>query len=90
MFFALRHPLLRTALAATVALASVAATAQMSEPVKVGLLSTLSGPGAGLGVDIRDGFELAVKLNNGKLGGRLLGERFSTSGTLNWPSPASP
>jgi branched-chain amino acid transport system substrate-binding protein len=70
MFFALRHPILRTALAATAALASVAATAQMNVPVKVGLLSTLSGPGAGLGVDIRDGFELAVKLNNGQLGGR--------------------
>nr|CBA31456.1 hypothetical protein Csp_F37620 [Curvibacter putative symbiont of Hydra magnipapillata] len=34
------------------------------------MLSTLSGPGAGLGVDIRDGFQLAVKLNGGKLGGR--------------------
>ena len=33
------------------------------------LLSTLSGPGAALGVDIRDGFQLAVKLNGGKLGG---------------------
>jgi len=37
--------------------------------MKVGLISTLSGPGAGLGVDIRDGFELAVKLGDGKLGG---------------------
>ena len=37
--------------------------------VKIGLLSTLSGPGAGLGVDIRDGFQLAVKQNGGKLGG---------------------
>jgi branched-chain amino acid transport system substrate-binding protein len=36
----------------------------------VGLLSTLSGPGAGLGVDIRDGFQLAVKLAGGKLGGQ--------------------
>jgi branched-chain amino acid transport system substrate-binding protein len=41
-----------------------------TEPVKVGLLSTLSGPGAGLGVDIRDGFQLAVKLAGNKLGGR--------------------
>jgi branched-chain amino acid transport system substrate-binding protein len=37
--------------------------------VKVGFLSTLSGPGAGLGVDIRDGFNLAVKTLGGKLGG---------------------
>jgi branched-chain amino acid transport system substrate-binding protein len=37
--------------------------------VKVGLLSTLSGPGAGLGIDIRDGFNLALKHSNGKLGG---------------------
>jgi branched-chain amino acid transport system substrate-binding protein len=37
--------------------------------VKVGFLSTLSGPGAGLGVDIRDGFNLAMKTLNGKLGG---------------------
>ena len=44
--------------------------AQSNEPVKVGLLSTLSGPGAGLGIDIRDGFQLAVKLGGGKLGGR--------------------
>ena len=44
--------------------------AQSNEPVKVGLLSTMSGPGAGLGIDIRDGFQLAVKLGGGKLGGR--------------------
>jgi branched-chain amino acid transport system substrate-binding protein len=48
----------------------VAAAAQSTEPVKIGLLSTLSGPGAGLGVDIRDGFQLAVKLAGNKLGGR--------------------
>ncbi len=33
-------------------------------------MSTLSGPGAGLGVDIRDGFNLAMKHLNGKLGGQ--------------------
>ena len=43
--------------------------ADTSTGVKVGLISTLSGPGAGLGVDIRDGFQLAVKLGDGKLGG---------------------
>jgi branched-chain amino acid transport system substrate-binding protein len=48
----------------------MAAAAQSTDPVKIGLLSTLSGPGAGLGVDIRDGFQLAVKLAGNKLGGR--------------------
>ena len=34
-----------------------------AEPVKVGLITTLSGGGAGLGVDARDGFMLAIKLS---------------------------
>lgn len=57
----------RTLLAALLA-ASLGA-AQAADPVKVGFLSTLSGPAAGLGVDIRDGFQLAMKHLNGKLGG---------------------
>jgi branched-chain amino acid transport system substrate-binding protein len=57
-------------LTAALAAAAAGAWAQSTDPVRVGLLSTLSGPGAGLGVDIRDGFQLAVKLNGGKLGGR--------------------
>jgi branched-chain amino acid transport system substrate-binding protein len=65
-----RFASLRHTLAAALAVCSAAALAQTTEPVRVGLLSTLSGPGAGLGVDIRDGFQLAVKLNAGKLGGR--------------------
>lgn len=32
-----------------------------AEPVKVGMITTLSGGGAGLGIAIRDGFELALK-----------------------------
>ena len=67
--FQLSSPPLRKTLVASVAALALSAIAQ-TEPVKVGLLSTLSGPGAGLGVDIRDGFQLAVKLNGGKLGGR--------------------
>ena len=63
-------PTLKTLLAAAVAVAAMSATAQSTEPVKIGLLSTLSGPGAGLGIDIRDGFQLAIKLGGGKLGGR--------------------
>jgi branched-chain amino acid transport system substrate-binding protein len=46
-----------------------AGTAWAADKVKIGLLSTLSGPGAGLGVDIRDGFNLAVKQAGGKFGG---------------------
>ena len=61
---------LRTLVATAAAVTALSAVAQTSDPVKVGLLSTLSGPGAGLGVDIRDGFQLAVKLGGGKLGGR--------------------
>ena len=56
-------------LAAAAALTLLAAPALAADKVKVGLLSTLSGPGAGLGVDIRDGFNLAVKHSGGKFGG---------------------
>jgi branched-chain amino acid transport system substrate-binding protein len=59
---------MRNTLIASTALLALTAHAQST--VKVGLLSTLSGPGAGLGVDIRDGFQLAVKLSGGKLGGQ--------------------
>lgn len=58
--------LLATLLATTLCTASAV---QAAEGVKVGFLSTLSGPAAGLGVDIRDGFQLAMKHLNGKLGG---------------------
>jgi len=46
---------------------------QAADRVKVGFISTLSGPSAALGVDIRDAFMLAVKLNGGKLGGSRRG-----------------
>jgi branched-chain amino acid transport system substrate-binding protein len=58
----------RSALALLLAAALLPA-AHAADQVKVGLLSTLSGPGAGLGVDIRDGFTLAIKHSGGKLGG---------------------
>nr|WP_164738389.1 ABC transporter substrate-binding protein [Aquabacter cavernae] len=41
-----------------------------ADPVKVGLVSTLSGPSAVLGQHMRDGFLLAVKEMGGKLGGQ--------------------
>jgi branched-chain amino acid transport system substrate-binding protein len=43
--------------------------AQSADKVKIGFISTLSGPSAAIGVDIRDAFLLAVKMNGGKLGG---------------------
>ena len=55
-----------TALATALMLAG---TVHAGDRIKVGFVSTLSGPGAGLGVDIRDGFNLAMKQLNGKLGG---------------------
>ncbi|MET0508731.1 MAG: ABC transporter substrate-binding protein [Burkholderiaceae bacterium] len=60
---------------AAVALTLLAAGATAPSPataadrVKVGLVTTLSGPQAALGTDIRDGFQLAVKLAGNKLGG---------------------
>jgi branched-chain amino acid transport system substrate-binding protein len=60
----MRSKLVAAALAAFLTTGSEAA-----ERIKVGFISTLSGPSAALGVDIRDGFQLAVKLAGGKLGG---------------------
>ncbi|MBS9718254.1 ABC transporter substrate-binding protein [Pseudohalocynthiibacter aestuariivivens] len=45
-----------TAAATVLAIAGMAS----AEPVKVGMITTLSGGGAGLGIDVRDGFMLAV------------------------------
>jgi branched-chain amino acid transport system substrate-binding protein len=47
-----------------------AGAAQAADPIKIGMMTTLSGPGAGLGVDIRDGFNLALKHLDGQMGGR--------------------
>ena len=43
--------------------------AQAANELKIGFLSTLSGPAGTIGIEIRDGFNLAVKLAGGKLGG---------------------
>ncbi len=47
----------------------LAAPALAGEPVKVGMITTLSGGGSALGIDIHDGFALALKQGGGKLGG---------------------
>ncbi|MFC5459287.1 ABC transporter substrate-binding protein [Massilia niabensis] len=60
---------LKAASVATVMSALCCTTAYAADQIKVGFLSTLSGPGGALGADIRDGFELAIKHSGGKLGG---------------------
>src|SRR3954465_9769835 len=48
---------------------AITSVAYSSDKVRVGLVSTLSGPAGALGVDMRDGFNLALKHLGGKLGG---------------------
>ncbi|TYC52157.1 ABC transporter substrate-binding protein [Rhodobacterales bacterium] len=48
-------------LAAAASMLAILSGTAMAEPVKVGMITTLSGGGASLGVDTRDGFMLAVK-----------------------------
>lgn len=47
----------------------VATTGFASEPVNIGMITTLSTKAGYLGEDIRDGFSLAIKQQDGKLGG---------------------
>src|SRR5690348_7733943 len=49
--------------------AAVAPAAFAQDPVKIGLVTTLSGPGGYLGEDVRDAFALAIEQESGKLGG---------------------
>ena len=43
--------------------------AQAAEPVKIGMVTTLSTKAGYLGEEVRDGFKLAISQENGKLGG---------------------
>jgi branched-chain amino acid transport system substrate-binding protein len=58
----------RKSLALT-ALALATAPALAASAIKVGLVTTLSGPNGAPGVEVRDGFNLAMKHLGGKLGG---------------------
>jgi len=49
--------------------ALLATPAGAAEPVKIGMITTLSGGGSALGIDIRDGFALAISQEGGSLGG---------------------
>ena len=52
---------LKSLLLSAAAALSLATAPASAEPVKVGLITTLSGGGAGIGADVRDGFMLALK-----------------------------
>ena len=58
----------RSILSAVFALGAMAA-AETQAQVKIGMVTTLSGPAGYLGQDIRDAFMLAVEREGGKLGG---------------------
>ena len=68
---------MRTRLAAVLTVSALAVSVYASGPIggtaaaelKIGLLTTLSGPGSGLGVDVRDGFRLALRHLGGAIGG---------------------
>ncbi|HET7362373.1 MAG TPA: ABC transporter substrate-binding protein [Burkholderiales bacterium] len=49
--------------------ALLAFSAHAANELKIGFLSTLSGPAGAIGIEIRDGFNLALKLGGNKLGG---------------------
>lgn len=62
--------LVKSTLSAAVgALLLAASAASAQTPVKIGMITTLSGPGGYLGADIRDAFQLAIEMEGGKLGG---------------------
>ena len=63
----LRH---KSLIAIAAVLAAWTSAAHAEDPLKVGIIATLSGPPAVLGQQLRNGFMLAVKDLGGKLGGR--------------------
>ena len=56
-------------LAATIIVLMLAAPAQALSPVKIGMITTLSTQAGYLGEETRDGFQLAINQESGRLGG---------------------
>jgi len=52
--------------ASLLGLSLAASSLAHAEPVKIGVITTLSGGGAGLGIDMRDAFTLAIKQSGNK------------------------
>ncbi|MDX1402829.1 MAG: ABC transporter substrate-binding protein, partial [Kiloniellales bacterium] len=61
--------ILRKAVLGLALTTAVGGAAFAGEPVKIGMITTLSGGGSSLGIDIRDGFQLALIQEGGTLGG---------------------
>jgi len=59
----------RLLIAGAAAIALAAGPAGAADAVKIGMITTLSGGGSALGIDIRDGFQLAIDQEGGQLGG---------------------
>lgn len=55
--------------AATLAAPAILRAQGAGAPVRIGFITTLSGPAGYLGQDIRDAFQMAIDSDNGKLGG---------------------
>lgn len=63
------HKLTSRAAAALLALGTLANPVLAADKLKIGFLTTLSGPGGALGADVRDGFQLGIAHKGQKLGG---------------------
>ena len=59
----------RLLIVVTMIMALLAGPAQAVDPVKIGMITTLSTKAGYLGEEIRDGFQLAIDQENGRLGG---------------------
>ena len=63
----------RRSFLAGLGLAPLAAPAfSQGAPLKIGMITTLSGPGGYIGQDIRDGFQIALDQEQGRLGGQAV------------------
>jgi branched-chain amino acid transport system substrate-binding protein len=60
---------MKARLAAAAVAAAFACSSFAADRIKIGFVTTLSGPNGAIGVEIRDAFQLAVKMAGGKLGG---------------------
>jgi branched-chain amino acid transport system substrate-binding protein len=60
---------MRRLMCAAVLASALASSPVLAEPVKIGFIATMSGPGGALGRDMLDGFRLGIEHTGGKLGG---------------------